>query len=66
MILQMQIRIPADLPTDPREAYRRGWHDRAAKAGKKGGAVKSEAKSASSAANGKLGGRPKKIKPEDT
>jgi hypothetical protein len=54
--------IPADLTTEPeRAAYRRGWRDRAAKAGKRGGAVSSPAKSAAARANGAKGGRPRKV-----
>lgn len=63
----MRIVIPADLPTDPAEAYRRGWRDRAtkaaAKAGKIGGSVSSEAKAEAARANGAKGGRPKKNRP---
>ena len=36
----------------------------AAAMGRKGGAAKSEAKTAAAVANGKKGGRPKKSKPE--
>jgi hypothetical protein len=57
----MRIVIPADLTTAPeRTAYRRGWHDRAAKAGKRGGAATTEAKAAAARANGAKGGRPRK------
>jgi hypothetical protein len=55
----MKPKIPTDLPTDPAEAYRRGWHDRSAVAGRKGGSVSSKAKKAAARANGAKGGWPK-------
>lgn len=62
----MKIPIPADLPADPREAYRRGWRDGVhashARAGAKGGRAKSEAKAAAARANAKL---PRKRKPQE-
>lgn len=56
----MRINIPTDLPADPREAYRRGWRDRAAKSARKAGSTTSEAKAAAARANGAKGGRPRK------
>lgn len=49
----MRIHIPADLPADPVEAYKRGWRDRSVKAGKRGGSVSSPAKRAAARENGK-------------
>jgi hypothetical protein len=52
--------IPKDLPSEPAQAYRRGWHDRAKAGAKKARSVKSEVRSAASRTNGAKGGRPKK------
>ena len=53
--------IPADLQSDAeREAYRRGWRDRAARAAAVAGKSISPAKSAAARANGAKGGRPRK------
>jgi hypothetical protein len=56
----MRITIPPDLPSDPREAYRRGWRDRTRKAAKAGGSSTTEAKQIAARANGAKGGRPRK------
>lgn len=40
-------------------------HNAAAALGRRGGASTSHAKQAASRANGRLGGRPRKVKPED-
>jgi hypothetical protein len=56
----MRITIPADLPTDPREAYRRGWRDRAATLAARAGRATSQAKAAAARLNGAKGGRPRK------
>jgi hypothetical protein len=61
----MRIVIPSDITTEPeRAAYKRGWRDRSAKAGKIGGSVSSPAKADAARANGAKGGRPRKEKPK--
>jgi hypothetical protein len=59
MMPWMRIVIPADLPTDPPEAYRRGWHDGIAAIGRKGGSQSSDAKAEAARLNGRKGGRPR-------
>lgn len=56
----MKITYPSDLPSDPREAYRRGWNDRASAGASRAASVKSEARSVAARANGAKGGRPRK------
>lgn len=56
----MRINIPPDLLSESvREAYRRGWTDRAQKAASRAGSVTSEAKAKASRLNGAKGGRPR-------
>ncbi len=61
MIDNVRITTPADLLTAAqREAYRRGWRDRAAKVAAKAGRATSPRKAAAARANGAKGGRPRK------
>lgn len=62
----MRLVIPTDLPAEPAEIYKRGWHDHARKMSVKGGSRTSDAKAAAARANGakppapgKRRGRPK-------
>jgi hypothetical protein len=60
----MRIYYPDDIVTDAqRDAYRRGWRDRAARTGRKGGEASSPAKQAAARANGAKGGRPRLTPP---
>jgi hypothetical protein len=60
----MRIYYPDDIVTDAqRDAYKRGWCDRAAKQGKRGGGISSPAKQAAARANGAKGGRPRLTPP---
>jgi hypothetical protein len=57
----VQLTIPPDLATDAeRDAYRRGWRDRAAKAAARAGKSTSTAKAEAARLNGAKGGRPRK------
>jgi hypothetical protein len=58
----MRPRIPDDLPAQPVEAYRRGWHDGHRAMSSKGGSRTSDEKAAAARANGAKGGRPRKRK----
>jgi len=52
------------LDADPRYLIGCNLNVTASKMGKLGGSAKTEAKSSASRENGKLGGRPRKVKPE--
>lgn len=56
----MRIKVPVDVPSDPANAYRRGWRDALTETTRKAGQATSDAKAAAARANGKKGGRPRK------